>query len=91
MKSETYVDDKKENTWFEFTKLCESKIGVPLETVKAHDSEKGSYRAIHDHILMYSFDENFLTELSKLRMQKFNENEIIKIIESLKDLLLLKI
>lgn len=76
VKSDIYVDEKKENTWFEFSRICESKIGVSNKTIQEHDSEKGSYRAIHDHILMYCFSEDMLTSLSSIRLSKPTEKDI---------------
>lgn len=62
------ITKQDEDKWFNHTSKCESRIGVSQQVINAHDDPNGSYRTFHDHILMELFEEDFLTQLSTLRL-----------------------
>src|SRR3990167_5181223 len=73
-----------EDLWFEKMKQAELAFGVPQETIDAHDHPNGSYRAMHDHIMLYNFDANFLSTLSQYRLAGVQEEDIEKFAETLR-------
>jgi len=77
------ITKAQENKWFKHTARCESRIGVSSDVIKAHDDPQGSYRAFHDHVLLGLFNEDFLTQLSKLRLQNPSQEKIDGFLENL--------
>ena len=71
-----HISEKQEDEWFERVKQSEIAIGVPQEIVDFLDQPKGSYRAIHDHIMLNTFPADLLEMLSKQRVDRISEKEI---------------
>jgi len=82
-KSGELITKDQEDKWFKHVISCESRIGVAPAVIKSHDDPQGSYRTFHDHILLELFDEGFLTQLSKFRLQNPSPEQIDGFLEVL--------
>jgi len=80
-----------ETRWFEHTKTCESRIGVPENIINKHDAAEGSYRTFHDHILINQFDIPFLNSLTQVRMTNPTMEEIEEFAHEIEKQLKLKV
>ncbi len=86
------IDLEIENDFFSRVRNVEKVIGVSEFVINAHDSEIGSYRNFHDHLLLEIFDMNTLEILTATKLTKPNDEEIElstsiireKIVEALK-------
>jgi len=78
------VIPRKEQEWFEKTKEAENKFGIPLQVINQHDAPEGSYRSVHDHIMLNIFPEKYLLSLSQIRMNRLPEEEIEKFANSVR-------
>jgi Fe-S-cluster containining protein len=65
-----------ENKWFETVKEIEKGIGIDNKTVELQDQPEGTYRSVHDHIMMMLFPEKVLTMLSEERIDRPSEETI---------------
>lgn len=85
--SDIPISAKMEDKWFEHTRKCEERLGVPSDQIKLHDEDGGSYRTFHDHLLLEMFDnarssvgaslnEDFLSRLTKIKLSNPTKDEI---------------
>ncbi len=88
VKSDREISAKEENRWFSHTSECESRLGVLQQCIDLHDQQDGSYRSFHDHVLLELFDEDFLSQITKIKVTKPSQNEINDFIMQVKDMLL---
>lgn len=73
------VDDitsAQEDKWFNHTKDCEKRIGVPDSIIKLHDIPGGSYRTFHDHLLLEVLAVEAMNALTKVKMSKPSKEDI---------------
>ena len=77
------ISKTQEDVWFRHTRHCEERIGISPLAIIAHDESGGSYRTLHDHLLMTLFDQDSLTTLSKLRLREPETADIDSFVEVL--------
>lgn len=85
--SDREVSVQDEESWFNHTKKCEERIGVPAYCINSHDGPNGSYRTFHDHLLIELFDDNILNLLTKCRLSNPTDDEIDTTLEIMKGLI----
>lgn len=88
VKSETPITSEMEDKWFVHSRQCEERIGIAPNIIKQHDLAGGSYRAMHDHILLEMLGEDHLVTLSDVRMTNPSKDDIdltIRMIENVID------
>lgn len=74
---------KKEQRFFRRTQDIERSLGIKKQTIDLHDLPGGTYRTMHDHIMLEIFDSDFLTMLSKIKLQRLSEKQIDSILETI--------
>lgn len=74
-----HISEKEEKKWFEELKNAEISLGVPESIVELMDDPKGSFRTIHDHIVINTFPNEILELLSSQRIDRISEEEIEKL------------
>lgn len=79
-----HLNEKKEDALFARTKEAEKVFGVTEEAIKKHDDFGGSYRAMHDHLMLTVFPTEFLSQLSDYRMNDPSEEDIKKLGETVR-------
>jgi len=78
------VSRKDEDRWFEEIKKAEKEIGIPQHMIEEHDSPRGSYRTIHDYVMMSVFNDEFMNLLSRNREERPSEEDIQEFAEMLR-------
>lgn len=79
------VTKEDEDKWFLHTRKSEERIGIPKDIINSHDGGQGSYRTFHDHLLIELFDDPFLNNLTKIRLQNNTLENIDSFVGVLKD------
>lgn len=87
VRADKKISAKEENMWFAHTTECESRLGVSQRCIDLHDEQDGSYRTFHDHVLLELFDEDFLSQITKVRLTKPSQEEINEFVEQIKGML----
>ena len=67
------------NHWWKELVIIEKSIGIKEELI--NDKEGGSYRAPHDHLLLFLMPENILSSLAAIRLYDNAEDKIKRIKE----------
>lgn len=78
------ITPEDENKWFEHSRKCEQRIGVPLSVIAMHDNPGGSYRSFHDHILLEMFPPDALDMLTKAKLSNPSKDDIEKTAENIR-------
>jgi len=81
--SEKPISAKQDDKWFQHTQDTERKLGLSELTIRAHDSENGSYHTFHDHLLLELFPPETLSVLTKVKLTKPSKNDIENFAEEL--------
>jgi Fe-S-cluster containining protein len=71
-----HISEKDEDILFGEVEKAEIALGIPENIVRLYDHPKGSFRAIHDHIMVNIFSNDVLEKLSNLRRDDITEKEI---------------
>lgn len=85
--SEKEISPQMEDKWFEHTKKCEQRIGVPEFVINKHDEASGSYRNFHDHLLLEMLPEGTLSVLTEVKICNPDKGLIAATINALRDTL----
>jgi len=81
------ITHKNEKRWFKRTQQIESYLGVKQQVIQRHDLPGGSYRTMHDHVLMELFDMSFLTNLSQIKLECDSIQKVDEFIKTLEPIL----
>jgi Fe-S-cluster containining protein len=73
------VTTKDTENWFNRIVNIESQIGITKSLIT--DNEGGSYRSLHDHILLYNMPENILTVLAAIKLYETWDDKLSRISE----------
>jgi len=79
------ISEKQENEWFGQVKDAERALGISELVIIQHDHQGGSYRAMHDHILLSIFNDEFMALLYQQRILRHSEEVIEKFAEMMRD------
>lgn len=85
LNNKKHVSPKDEDMWFKASKEAERTMGVPNHIVEMHDAPEGSYRAVHDYVLMNIFDDNFMKMLSTQREERPSNEQIDAFLGAMKN------
>jgi Fe-S-cluster containining protein len=82
----SFISEAQEDNWFLHTRRCEAMLGVTPQQLALHDRPLGTYRTFHDHLLLQCFGENFLCTLTQMRLSKPSNEDIGKLLVTVKSL-----
>lgn len=85
IEGKNHVSRQEEEKWFNETKKAEKEFGIKESTIEKHDDPEGTYRSMHDHIMLNSFAVEFLNSLSEQRTNRLSEDDILKFGKVLKE------
>lgn len=79
-----HVNKKLESEVLMDTLNAERQYGVPEKTIQLMDAPGGSYRAMHDHVLLNSMGPEFMADLTRIRIEEPSPERIEEIVASVR-------